>query len=228
MAKWQGSPGVIKVVVLDVGETLIDESRIWLRWADRLGVSRMTFLALIGVGIANGEKDFVGAMKQMRPDYDIAADRIAWAQEEPDSLRTHFDAEDLYPDVIPALTELRDLGLKVIISGNQPPRATPDLEAMNLPVDLIRNSADLGQEKPDPAFFAAVVEMAEVPAEQIMYVGDRLDNDVLPAQAAGMFAVLLRRGPWGYVHAANLSDDDAATIPVIDSLTEIPALLGLA
>ena len=32
--------------------------------------------------------------------------------------------------------------------------------------------------------------------EQVAYVGDRLDNDVLPAKVAGMFAVFLRRGPW--------------------------------
>ena len=30
---------MIKAVVFDVGETLIDETRIWSRWADRLGVA---------------------------------------------------------------------------------------------------------------------------------------------------------------------------------------------
>ncbi len=33
---------------------------------------------------------------------------------------------------------------------------------------------------------------------EVLYVGDRLDNDVLPAKSAGMQAVLIRRGPWGY------------------------------
>ncbi len=37
--------------------------------------------------------------------------------------------------------------------------------------------------------------------EEIAYVGDRLDNDVLPARQAGPFAVFLIRGPWGFVHA---------------------------
>ncbi|MBN8901527.1 MAG: HAD family hydrolase, partial [Rhodospirillales bacterium] len=45
------------------------------------------------------------------------------------------------------------------------------------------------------------VELAGVPAAEIAYVGDRLDNDVLPARAAGMTAVFLRRGPWGWMHA---------------------------
>ena len=33
----------------------------------------------------------------------------------------------------------------------------------------------------------------------LAYVGDRIDNDVLPALAAGMRAVWLRRGPWGRI-----------------------------
>jgi FMN phosphatase YigB (HAD superfamily) len=37
----------------------------------------------------------------------------------------------------------------------------------------------------------------------VAYAGDRLDNDVLPALAAGMVAVFLERGPWGHLHAAH-------------------------
>ena len=32
--------------------------------------------------------------------------------------------------------------------------------------------------------------------EEIAYVGDRTDNDVLPAADAGMRPILIRRGPW--------------------------------
>ena len=39
---------MIKAVVFDVGETLIDETRIWSRWADRLGVPRFAMLGLLG------------------------------------------------------------------------------------------------------------------------------------------------------------------------------------
>jgi hypothetical protein len=35
--------------------------------------------------------------------------------------------------------------------------------------------------------------------------------------------VLIRRGPWGYLHAAR---PDAARVEVVDSLTELPALLS--
>ncbi|WP_308159298.1 HAD family hydrolase [Curtobacterium sp. ISL-83] len=56
-------------------------------------------------------------------------------------------------------------------------------------------------EKPSPEFFARVVVEAGLEPESILYVGDRLDNDVLPARAVGMRTAFIRRGPWGYLHA---------------------------
>ena len=78
-------------------------------------------------------------------------------------------------------------------------------------------------EKPAPAFFAKVVSECGYPPEQIAYVGDRLDNDVRPALAAGMRAVFLRRGPWGFIHARHPDTRRAAL--TIDSLEELPQLL---
>ena len=43
--------GTSKWVCLDVGETLLDETRFWEGWADLLGVPRMTFLAAAGAVI---------------------------------------------------------------------------------------------------------------------------------------------------------------------------------
>ncbi len=93
---------------------------------------------------------------------------------------------------------------------------------MDLPVDAIRTSDEWGVEKPEPAFFDKVVELAGVPASRVAYVGDRLDNDVLPAADAGMLPILVRRGPWGYLHAER---PEAATVPIVDSLLELPELL---
>ena len=59
-------------------------------------------------------------------------------------------------------------------------------------------SDEMGVAKPSPAFFARALElMGGAPAADVAYVGDRIDNDVLPAAAAGMRAVWIRRGPWG-------------------------------
>ena len=60
---------------------------------------------------------------------------------------------------------------------------------------LVDETRAWGRRKPSPEFFARVVQAAGLPPEQIAYVGDRLDNDVLPAADAGMTSVFPRRGP---------------------------------
>jgi FMN phosphatase YigB (HAD superfamily) len=58
----------------------------------------------------------------------------------------------------------------------------------------------MGVSKPDPGFFVAALELLGGPVpSDVAYVGDRIDNDVLPAAAAGMRAIWLRRGPWGVI-----------------------------
>jgi len=98
--------------------------------------------------------------------------------------------------------------------------------ALDVRVDVVASSERWGVEKPSPAFFARVAEAAGVDCAAIAYVGDRLDNDVMPARAAGMFTVFVRRGPWGHLHAhrpeARLADAR------IDGLDELPAVLTSA
>ena len=83
-------------------------------------------------------------------------------------------------------------------------------------VDLVGSSARWGIEKPAPEFFARIVEEADADAAEIAYVGDRVDNDVLPAAAAGLVAVHVRRGPWGLLQPtppeAALGLDDLASL----------------
>ena len=50
---------------------------------------------------------------------------------------------------------------------------------------MIGSSAGWGVAKPDPAFYARVVAETGCAASEVAYVGDRIDNDVLPARAAG-------------------------------------------
>ncbi len=45
----------IKAVFFDLGETLIDERRMWREWADYLGVTETEFLAALDDAIARGE-----------------------------------------------------------------------------------------------------------------------------------------------------------------------------
>jgi HAD superfamily hydrolase (TIGR01549 family) len=213
----------ISAVAFDVGETLIDESRIWLRWADRLGVPPLTMLGVVGA-MAALDRLLIEAFHVLRPGLDLGAEIDRWRADDPGGLRENFDADDLYGDVRACFAALGDAGMRVIIAGNQPPQALDALQRMDLGADAILISAVLGLEKPSPGFFDAVVAAAGSPPSEIAYVGDRLDNDVLPARQAGMRTVLLRRGPWGYLHAQR---PDAALADVVaDSLLELPERLA--
>jgi FMN phosphatase YigB (HAD superfamily) len=110
------------------------------------------------------------------------------------------------------------------LAGNQTSRAEGILRALNLPVDLIGTSDGWGAEKPSAAFFQRLIQEAGCPAEQILYVGDRLDNGVRPAQQQGIATAFLRRGPWGYV----LQDQEVLDRCLfrLDSLAELPGLVA--
>ncbi|MFF2556629.1 HAD family hydrolase [Nocardia sp. NPDC058058] len=213
---------MIKAVVFDVGETLIDETRIWSRWADRLGIPRFALLGVIG-GMAATGRPLTDAFELLLPGVDLDREQVSWATDEPESLRNNFDADDLYPDVRRALGELKARGLIVIIAGNQPPQAKSALEKMNLPVDGIYTSAEWDLEKPDPKFFVKCAEVAGVELGEVCYVGDRVDNDVLPANGVGMIPVLIKRGPWGYLHSELPQTSYGVVVNSLDELAELLA-----
>ncbi|MEJ7653258.1 MAG: HAD family hydrolase [Chloroflexia bacterium] len=210
----------VSTVFFDVGETLIDETRQWGEWADWLGVTRLTFFALLGAVIERGgsHRD---VFELVRPGFDLAAETARRAAA---GCPYGFDASDLYDDAAPCLRSLRDAGMRVGLAGNQPESAERALAEMGLAADVIATSQGWGVEKPSPEFFARVAAEAGVPPSEIAYVGDRVDNDVAPARAAGMVAVFIRRGPWGYLHAAR---PEAALAHVrLQSLAELPAALA--
>lgn len=194
-------------MVFDVGETLIDETRIFARWADRFGVPHMAFFGTIGGVIASGGT-LTDGFRLLVPGFDLAAESARWREEDPEGEREHFGEGDLYPDVRPALDTMREAGLGLVIAGNQPVEAGAALAAMDLPVDGIGISDVWGVAKPHPEFFDRTLDLVrenvpDIAPSEILYVGDRVDNDVLPARAAGMSTALLRRGIYGYRHAAD-------------------------
>jgi HAD superfamily hydrolase (TIGR01549 family) len=211
---------MVSAVVFDVGETLLDDSREWGAWADWVGVSRHTFSTVLGAVTAAG-RDNAETFQYFRPGFDLAHERQL---REAAGRGEQIDDTDLYPDVRPNLEALRAGGLWVGIAGNQTPRAAQLLRALDLPVDYIGMSGEWGVAKPNRGFFERVVEIAPGRPEEIVYVGDHRDNDVVPAKAVGLRVALIRRGPWGYLWADDPVVRESADW-VIDSLAELPDLL---
>jgi len=209
----------IKAVFFDIGETLIDETRSWSGLIDWLGIPRMTAFAVLGRLIAEG-RDHRELFDVLRPD-------LGWqgvVDHFRNDVRPVYFVEDLYPDACPALETLKRLGYFVGITGNQPVEREKDLAEMNLPADLIATSGGWGLKKPDLDFFKRVVQAAGCRPAEIAYVGDRVDNDVIPAAAAGLAPIHIIRGAWGYIQRDWSGVAQASA--QIRSLNELPALLS--
>ena len=215
-----GRDGRIRAVVLDVGETLVDETRPWGEWADWLGIPRLTMFAVLGGMIERGE-EHRRAAELLRPGVDLAAES---ARRRTMMGTSWMQPGDLYPDAVPALRALRAAGYRVGVAGNQPLETERVIADLGIPLDLVASSAGLGVAKPDPAFFARIAEALELEPSEIAYVGDRVDNDVRPAAAAGMRAIFIRRGPWAFIQASDGPPSEAAA--TIDSLLELPEVVA--
>ncbi|MEW2568288.1 HAD family hydrolase [Streptomyces sp. NPDC047070] len=213
---------MIRAAVFDVGECLVDETREYGTWADWLGVPRHTFHAMFGAVIAQG-RDYMETFQEFRPGFDVTEEREARADfGKPE----HFDESDLYEDVRPALQQLRADGLWLGIAGNQTVRAGGILRSLfSNDVDMIGTSDDWGASKPDPAFFRRVSGAVPFDADEILYVGDRVDNDLWPASYAGMHTALVHRGPWATIQ---WQSEDARRLPTfrVESLTELSGLIA--
>ena len=211
---------MITSVVFDVGETLLDDTREWGAWADWIGVPRHTFSALLGAVTSQGRNN-AETFQYLRPGFDLLAER---QRREEAGVGEHVDDSDLYPDARPALTELRTRGLWVGVAGNQTVRAGELLRDLDLPVDAIATSSEWGVAKPDPAFYDRVAAFAPGKRSEIVYVGDHRDYDIAAASNAGFRTAFIRRGPWGYLWAADPILTATADW-VVDSLTELPDLV---
>lgn len=214
---------MIKAVVFDVGETLVDETREYGTWADWLGVPRHVFSSVFGAMIALG-MDYRETFQYFRPGFDLATERGKRAEA---GLPETFGESDLYPDSRPTMASLREMGVWVGVAGNQTARAGGILRKLDLPADMIATSDDWGAAKPDAAFFREVIDAAPCDAGQIVYVGDRLDNDLKPAKAAGMRTAFIRRGPWGYIHERHPDLPSSADWRMM-TLADLPGLVARA
>ena len=136
----------------------------------------------------------------------------------------HFE---LYDDVPETLRELAGRGIRIGLISNSH-RCLASFQShfeLERLISAAVSSAEHGYMKPHPSIFDAALRLVGVPSEDAVMVGDSLTHDVEGAMQVGMRGVLVRRsaeiGPGRAASAAAVRAD----VPVIRSLTELPALL---
>jgi HAD superfamily hydrolase (TIGR01549 family) len=107
-----------------------------------------------------------------------------------------LDLFQLRPEIDGLLGRLTERGLKLGIVANQPATILPRLERAGIARCFAYTgvTGTTGLRKPDPRAFTTAAQGLGVAPAQCIMVGDRIDNDIAPAKAVGMAAILFRCG----------------------------------
>ncbi len=193
----------ITTILFDVGWPIIDETTVHRKWNEHL---RKRIMELLGKSISGKdikvlESDAVTCYAPSLYSY------VIWQLVKPDEnlfykLRGEFDSFDFarYSRIQPEAAEIipRLHGhFKLGLAANQPLTVHEFLNKAGLlryfTSALV--SADIGYTKPDLRMFLKVLENIGSKPEESVMVGDRQDNDIVPARLIGMKTVRLRIGP---------------------------------
>jgi putative hydrolase of the HAD superfamily len=134
------------------------------------------------------------------------------------------DAWEPYPDVIPMLETLRSssgggrgaLQIGIVSDWGSNLEGIVQRLGLDAYLDFVLASGAVGVAKPNPAFFSLAISRAEVSPDEALMVGDSLRADVEGARSAGMDAILIDRD----------GETKAEGVPIIRSLTELPAIMA--
>ena len=170
-------------IFFDLGSTLIDETK-----ADARRIREM----IAGTNISN-EAYCKKRFEMIRRG--LPGDEAAIAYFQLKKAPWHSEEEVPYPDAAPTLNELKRRGYRLGVIANQNPGTEQRLAGWNLITcfSQIVASAETGVAKPDPAIFRYALQQAHCSAQNAAMIGDRLDNDIAPANRLGMHTVRILR-----------------------------------
>ena len=169
----------IKWIFFDIGSTLVDES---IAYQNRI---RKT--------IANSNityNEFMDRLFQIEGDFKSVCTSFGLKPAPWNS-----DDESVYPEAEDCLRALSKR-YKIGIIANQNPGSRERLERIGLLkyIDLVIASSEEGVAKPDLRIFQIALERAKCKPEESVMVGDRIDNDIIPANKIGMKTVWIKQG----------------------------------
>ena len=129
--------------------------------------------------------------------------------------------QELNPGIEGVIRKLKQKYV-LALAGNQPSGVKKLLRHYRL-LDYFTStdvSGDIGKAKPDPEFFMHILNKLEVMPGEAMMVGDRLDNDIIPAKKLGMKTVLLKVGTYSVLEPRNPGEIADAVVRTISDLPD--------
>lgn len=201
----------IKWVFFDMGSTLIDETiAMDHRIREVISGTDITYERFI-------ERMLIYARQNKPADLEtikyFGLTKTSW----------HKEDEILYPDTKKCLRNIHQ-HYNIGIIANQSLGSEERLKKFGIweYIDVLIASAEEGVEKPDIRIFEIALEKAGCEACEAAMVGDRLDNDIIPANRIGMYTIWIKQGSW-----KDAAPKDELELPdmTVDSLTELSAAL---
>ena len=200
----------IEWIFFDLGSTLINETEVYAqRFAETVCGSDVSVSAFRDTAVRFWAQGLDG-YPQAAAYYGLK--KAPWRSE----------YEYLFDGCAAVLEALKTYGYRLGVIANQVPGTADRLEKWGILhfFDVLAPSAELGVEKPDPAIFLWALGKAGCKPENAVMIGDRIDNDILPAKALGMKTVRVLTGPAAIYRPSNEPSD-----LMVRSLSELPALV---
>lgn len=204
-------------IFFDVGYTLVNEDAVWeCRCREQAETPECRALGLSSQDIYDA---IVAASLAHKPQYRTLVEHYHLTEVAP----YRHDLEQLYQgakEVLEALSARYTLG----IIANQTDGLLSRLEAYGIRSYFthVVSSWDHQVMKPNPKLFDIALKEAGCSPDKALMIGDRLDNDMIPAKAVGMNTIWIRQGFGGMQIIQNQNDQPDA---IVDSLPELLKLL---
>ncbi|MGQ7417733.1 HAD family hydrolase [Streptococcus suis] len=204
---------MIEWIFFDLGSTLLDEEAAYGYYIEKC-VKKLESLDIEVSSDYYKKKMAEYAHKSLYP---IRATWHYFAPTEPRPLWTN-EGIKLYSEVREVLETLsKHYQLGIVANQSSSVRELLKEWGIESYFQLIILSEEVGLSKPDTTIFTLALQKANIPADRVVYVGDRYDNDILPAKSLGMWTVRILTG-FGK-HAGE--NDKLKSDWVIPSLQEI-------
>ncbi|MCH5316784.1 MAG: HAD-IIIA family hydrolase [Eubacterium sp.] len=201
-------------IFFDIGSTLVDETECYkARYTETVKDTDISYEEFENKVIEYSKQNKKGDHKAVKY-FNLTLAK--WRKE----------LEELYPETEVVLKSLFERGYKLGIIANQSLGSEKRLEEWGILkyFDVVIASAEEGVAKPDKEIFFRALKKANCDPKNAVMVGDRLDNDIVPANEIGMKTIWIKQGLGGYATPQSLLEFPDHTV---NDLTELCALFNV-
>ena len=206
----------LKWLFFDVGYTLVNEDEVWrVRCREQSECSEAVSLGLSETDIYN---EIVNASVSFKPQFNTLIEKYGFKYKAP--YRSEY--EQLYP-CVPSLLEYLSSKYRIGIIANQKSGLYERLCEFGIAdyLALTVSSSDCGYSKPDIRIFDYALDRCGCDPLETVMIGDRLDNDILPAKTVGMKTIWVKQGFGGIQTPVLPEHYPDLSVLTIDGLAEI-------